>query len=111
MDADEREIYYYVKSWGRDFVSAREISRRAGGKHKYRQTPAWAQPAIARMVERGILESDNASHYRVKAAPQKDQKGLRRVSPQVAKILKESGKDFSETIKLEEDPDSYYESL
>jgi hypothetical protein len=111
MDADEREVYYYVKSWGRDFVSTREISRRAGGKHKYRQTPDWAQPVIARMVERGILESDNAGHYRVKAASKKDKKKRHWVSPQVAKILKESGRDFSESIKVEEDPDSYYESL
>src|SRR6266508_3093265 len=111
MDADEREVYYYVKSWGREFVSAREISRRAGGKHKFRQTPDWAKPVIARMLERGILESDNASHYRLKANPKRDKKKRHWVSPQVAKLLQESAKDFSAAIKVEEDPDSYYESL
>lgn len=111
MDADEREIYYYLKSWGCEFVSGREVARRAGGKHKYRQTPDWAKPALTRMIERSILESDNSGHYRIKAIPKKDQKKRHWVSPQVAKILKASGKDFSGTIMGEKNADSYYESL
>jgi len=111
MDADEREVYYYLKSWGHEFVAAREISRRAGGKHRFRQSPEWAQPVIARMVERGILESDESGHYRLKAASKKEKKKRHWVSPQVAKILKDSGKDFSEAIKVDEDLDAYYEGL
>jgi len=111
MDADEREIYYYVKSWGQTFVSAREIARRAGGKHRFRHEPDWATPVITRMTERGILESDNGGHYRLKPAPKKNKENLRWVSPEVAKILKSSGKNFSETIIIEEDPDNYYENL
>ena len=110
MDADERDIYYYLKSWKNEFISAREICRRAGGKHKFRQSEDWAKPALTRMVERGILESDNSGHYRLKPPPRKDKK-LRWASPHVARILKESGKDFSETVNLEDDADSYYESL
>lgn len=113
MDADEREVYYYLKSWGQEFVSTREIARRAGGKHKFRQTPDWAPPVIARMVERGILESDHGHRYRIKPAPKNDEDKRRWVSPQVAKILKDSGKNFSETIVIEEeaDMDSFYENL
>lgn len=111
MDADEREIYYYLKSWGREFVSAREIARRAGGKHKHRATPDWAQAPLARMVERAILESDSAGHYRLKPVDRKKENKRHWASPQIARILKDSGKDFSETINIDEDMDEYYESL
>jgi len=112
MDAEEREIYYYLKSWGRQFVNRREIARRAGGKHRFRPSPNWVDPVIERMIERGILESGESGHYRIKAPAKHDENKLRWISPQVARILKESGKDFSETIVIEEeDLDGFYESL
>jgi len=111
MDADEREIYHYLKGWGREFVSAREICRRAGGKKRYRAEPQWAMPALARMVERGILESESGGHYRLKPKPKKDDKGRRWVSPQIAKVLSQSSKDFSNVIIVDDPDDSYYESL
>jgi hypothetical protein len=106
MDADELEVYHYLKSWGHAFVSTREIARRAGGKRKFRETPDWAFPVLARMIERGIIECDHGGRYRLKLAPKNDETKPRWVSPQVAKILKESGKDFSGTFNLEADPDS-----
>ena len=105
MDAEEREVYYYLKSWRDEPISIREIARRAGGKHKYRETPDWALPVIARMVERGILECDHGGRYRIKAPPKQDENTQRWISPQLAKILKASGRNFSETIDLEEDPE------
>lgn len=110
MDADEREIYYFLKSWGKEFVSAREIARRAGGKRRYRESHDWAKPVLNRMLERGIIESDNGGHYRLKPLPKREDR-RRWASPQVARLLKESGKDFSESIRVEEDVDSYYEKL
>lgn len=112
MDADEREIYYYLKSWKDQYVAAREICRRAGGKHKYRKDESWAIPALTRMVERGILETDQGGHYRIKPRPVRDKK-RKLVSPQIARLLKESGKDFSQTVVLDNDAelDAYYESL
>src|ERR1043165_9782056 len=103
MDAEERDIYYYLKSYGREFVNRREISRRAGGKHRYRQSPNWVDPVIERMIERGILESGEGGHYRIKAPAKHEEKKLRFISPHMAKILRESGKDFSKTIVIEED--------
>ncbi|MBE0544545.1 MAG: hypothetical protein IH623_24670 [Verrucomicrobia bacterium] len=110
MDADEREIYYYLKSWKNEFIAARDICRRAGGKHRYRQSPEWAKPVLTRMEERGILESDNAGYYRLKPPPEKNKK-RHWVSPQVAKILQQSGKDFSASIRIDDDVDAYYEGL
>lgn len=111
MDAEEREIYYYLKAWKHVFVSAREICRRAGGKHRFRQDPDWAKPALARMVERGILEMDAAGHYRIRPSDKKFTGPKRWVSPHIARILRESGKDFSSVLAGEEELDRYYDSL
>ena len=114
MDAEEREIYYYLKSWKSEFISNREISRRAGGKHKFRDDHDWARPVLDRMAERGILESNSEGHYRIKPHPSpSDNKTRKWVSPQVAKILKESGKNFGDSVILDNDgeTDAYYENL
>ena len=89
MDADEREIYQFLKSWGTQFVHTREICRRAAGRKRFNDEPEWAKPVLLRMAERGILESNATGHYRIK--PVKKKKGKRWVSPDIAKILKEGG--------------------
>lgn len=111
MDSDEREIYYYLKSWKEHYLSAHEICRRAGGKRRHRQEPEWAKPVLTRMVEKGILETDAAGYYRLKPIDPRGRKIKRWVSPQVAKILNQSGKDFTHVIPDEEEMDKYYENL
>ena len=111
MDADEREIYVYLKSWTHQFLPPRDISRRAGGKHKYRENENWAIPALARMLDRGILEI-HEGHYRLKPMPKRNNQ-RKMVSPEIAQMLKASGKDFSQSVVLDTDAemDAYYESL
>jgi hypothetical protein len=111
MDADEREIYYYLKPWRNEYISAREICRRAGGKKKFRDNQEWAKPVLARMVEKGILETDAAGHFRLKPIEKSLRKSKRWVSPQVARILRESGKDFKEVLIDDAEMDKYYENL
>ena len=111
MDAEEREIYYYLKSWKDTYVAGREIARRAGGKRRFHYEPEWAKPVLTRMVDRGILETDPAGHYRIKAADKKSEKNRRWTSPQVTRILQASGKDYSEVIMTADDLDAYYDSL
>ncbi|MDE3065977.1 MAG: hypothetical protein KGJ60_00355 [Verrucomicrobiota bacterium] len=65
MDSDEREILSFLKSWGSNFVAAREISRRAGGKRRFHDDPEWAKPALLRLAARGILEMDAMGHFRL----------------------------------------------
>ena len=104
MDADERDICNYLKSWPGQFVSGREIARRASGKFRFRQDPDWASAAIGRLVEKNIIESDSTGHYRLirKALKEKPKKWI---SPAIRTILKESGKDFGAEYKLEDDDD------
>ena len=102
MDGDEREIFYFLKSRGEEFVNAVEIARRASGKRKFHADPDWAKPILARMAERGILQSDVLGRYRVKPVAKKG-KGKRWVSPDIAKILQESGVEVEGTDELGSD--------
>jgi hypothetical protein len=112
MDAEEREIYYYLKGWKDQYISSREICRRAGGKKRFFREPEWAKPVLTRMVERGILEMDGAGHYRIKPFDEKLGKRKKRwVSPHIAKILRESGRDFTDIVMTEDELDRYYDSL
>ena len=110
MDAAEREIYYYLKTRRDKFVPARDINRHVGSKRKFRYNSDWAQSALLRMVDRGILETDAEGAYRLKPIPPKDTKGKHWASPEIAKILKASGKAFDNLITAE-DEDDYYDKL
>lgn len=102
MDADERQIVDYLKSWTHSYVSAKEIARRAGGKRRFHNEPQWAFPVLSRLLEKGLIESDGLGHYRsVQASAEK--KKRRWISPQMRRLLERSGKDFGETLDLPED--------
>ena len=110
MDADERAVYYYVKSRRPQCVSDRDIGRHAGGKRRFRYNPEWVKPVLLRMIERDILETDAEGYYRLKPMPQKETNGKRWASPHIAEILKASGKAFGNVITVE-DEDEYYIKL
>jgi hypothetical protein len=109
MDSSEREIFYYLKTWGKEFVSAKEVCRRAGTKKQYNENNDWAKPILQSMTERGILESDALGRYRLKPTPKKHGAG-RWVSPEIEKILKESGVKV-EIQGDETAADEHYEQL
>lgn len=96
MDAEEREIYEYLKSWPKEFTSAREICLRAGGKHRYRGDSRWALPVLTRMVEAGLLDVDSRDRYRLRTPEQRAAKPRRWVAPHIARILQQSGKNFGD---------------
>ncbi len=108
MDSEEREIFDFLKTWGEEFVNAKEIARRAGGKKKFHENPEWAKPLLMRLQERGVLESNSLGQYRIKPVARKS-KDKRWVSPDIAKILQENGVKVEGTS--ETGPDEYYEQL
>lgn len=110
MDADEKEIFRYLNAEPGPFIPINSISRHAGGKHKHRESPDWARPALLRMVERGILETDSGGAYRLTPLPVPDANIHRWVSPQLAEVLRKSGKKFKGII-YEGDAEAYYDSL
>ena len=115
MDADEREIFRFLKSWGSQFIAAREICRRAGGTKRFQEEPNWAMPTLLRMAGRGILESDATGHFRIKRLSKKDRNKLL-VEPDTAKIPEESSEIPGENGEKAENTDDiasdeYYDQL
>ncbi len=106
MDADERDICLYLKGFPEQFVSFAEVSRRAGGKRRYRVDPEWATAVLARLVEKGIIESDSTGHYRLKGRPKKE-KTTRWISPHIRNILERSGKEFDGVYEIDEDEEDF----
>jgi len=112
MDADERDVYFHLKTHQElQFVPVHSICRHAGGKHKFREAPDWAKPALLRMLQRGIVEVNSAGAYRLKPFSPAKAAPKRWVSPQIAAILKQSGRNFDHAINNGSDPDAYYNNL
>lgn len=89
MDADERDIYHYLSTWGDTFVNVKEICRRAGAKRRAAAEPDWAREPLMRMVDRGVLECDTNSRYRIK--PEKEDKNHKWIAPDISKLLADGG--------------------
>jgi hypothetical protein len=96
MDADQNEICQYLKSWPGQFVSRKEICRRAGGKWRYREDENWALPVLQRMLECRLVESNSTGHYRLLIKAVNEEKNKKRlwVSPTIRAILQKSGRNF-----------------
>jgi hypothetical protein len=105
LDADEQEIVNYLKSWPRQFVSGREICRRAAGKMRYREEPYWAVQPLGRLVEKKVIETDAGGHYRL-IPDEKKQQPKKWISPQIKKILEQSGKTFDGIVEVDEGEES-----
>lgn len=101
MDADEKDICTFLKSFPGQYVAQREICRRAGGKWRYREDPNWAAPVLLRLVEKGVVQDDSAGHFRLVQKEKK--KKPKWVSPQIREILRKSGKTF----EIEEEPGEF----
>ena len=88
MDADEREIIDYLQTFGEDWVTAKEICRRAAGRKRFNEDNNWAKPILQHMKDRRVIEGDELGRYRIKPAPEHEEAG---VSPEIEQILRESG--------------------
>jgi hypothetical protein len=98
MGPEEKEICRYLKSLPGQFISGREIARRAGGKWRYRDHPNWAVEFLTQLVEKKVIESDSTGHYRLIVPEDRKNSKKKWVSPQMQRILEKSGKDFTHII-------------
>jgi hypothetical protein len=109
MDSDEREVFYYLKTFGTEWVGGKEVCRRASTKQRFYEDANWAIPVLQRMREREILESDLQGRYRIKPTTKNKRTG-RWVAPNIEKILKEGGIQV-ETEGETLGSDEHYEQL
>ena len=101
MDADEKDIVTYLKVSPGQYVSAREIARKAASKKRFQAEPDWAVPVLGRLLEKGTVESDSMAHYWL-APESKKEKPKRWISPEIQKLLDKTGKDFTEGMEIDE---------
>jgi hypothetical protein len=103
LSSDELEIMNYLKASPEQFVPLTDISRRAGGKRKGRETPHWATPLMPKLVEQGFLEINEKGSYRVRPETPPEQSPVapakRWVSPEIARILARQGGKFSGIVQ------------
>ena len=111
MDADEKEIFRYLRAEPACFMPAAFICRHAGGKRRHRESPDWAKPVLLRMLERGILEMDASGSYRLKPIPNAEANTRRWVAPHLVELLRKNGKKFDNMIQFDGDTEAYYDSL
>jgi len=95
MDADENEIVAYLNQFRRQFVSGREICRRAAGKQRYHEDPYWATQPLLRLVERRIVETDSSGHFRIVPDESERRAEKEEAAAHAKKLLEESGNDSS----------------
>jgi hypothetical protein len=84
-----------LKQWPKQFISGREVCRRAGGKWRFRDNPYWATEPLLRLVEKQVIESDSSGHFRIRQK-EKREGDKKWISPELKKILEESGKTFDD---------------
>ncbi|MCX6895069.1 MAG: hypothetical protein NTZ16_06130 [Verrucomicrobia bacterium] len=105
MTQEERDICRFMKATPEVYYSAREIARCAGRRDMRHQPPDWIIEHLQRLVRRGVMETDNTGHYRLKVQPAIQADGRKWVSPHIANLLKKSTTDFSgvATTEITED--------
>jgi hypothetical protein len=107
MDADQNAICLFLKTWPGQFISRREICRRAGGKWRFREDENWAVPVLQRMVEDRIVEADDSGHFRLMQQAPAESSNKRKLwlSPAIRTIFKASGRDFG-LLDLDKEPET-----
>jgi len=69
MNAQETEIFDFLKRFPQLFVSVTEISKNVGNRKKFNEDRSWSRPFLRRMEMDGLLESNPFGEYRLKRPP------------------------------------------
>jgi hypothetical protein len=74
LSAEALDIIAYLKTAPNKFVSILEISRRAGGRRRFEESPNWAKDLMAHLIEAGLLEVNARGHYRAQTDTESETK-------------------------------------
>jgi len=66
MNADETEIFEFLKRYPHVYVSVIEVSKNVGDRRNFLNDRTWTRPFLRRMEMDGILESNPSGEYRIK---------------------------------------------
>ena len=101
VDSEERDICAFLEAMAGQTVSVREIARRAGGRWRFQEDPNWPAAALLRLMDSGVVQCDAAGRYSL-AQGKKGPARRKWISPQLRKILRDSGKDFGQAVEPNE---------
>ena len=88
-------VMQYINNFPGEFISEREIARRADGKERFLKDPHWAHNALSELTELGLLETDGGGRYRQKKQNAKAVKhGAKFLDPKLRSILEKSNHGF-----------------
>jgi uncharacterized protein YjhX (UPF0386 family) len=65
LSEDEQIILRYLEHCGEAGASAREISRKAATKDKWKENERWAQPHLSGLKDKKLIESGPGGNYRI----------------------------------------------
>ncbi len=103
MDADEKDVYRYLENYNGQYVSVKEICRRASTKKRFAKEPDWAREVLKRMADHHLVESDIGGRYRIKEDHKHKDEHL---SEDTARIIEEGGQQGQTGIQIDmEDED------
>ena len=66
LSSEALEVVAFLKTAHGKYVSLGEISRRAGGRRRFEESPRWARNLVQPLVEAGLIEANSRGHFRIK---------------------------------------------
>jgi hypothetical protein len=95
VGTDEHQILEFLKTTT-EFITAKEVSRRVGGRRRCEKDPMWAKPCLIRLTNAGHLTMNERGHFCYKPPEEKERskkaKDKLHLAPQIAAILAAGGK-------------------
>jgi hypothetical protein len=65
LSADEQGIMQYLKCCGETGASAREISRKASTKDRWKEDERWALPILSSLKDKSLIQTTGGGYYRL----------------------------------------------
>jgi hypothetical protein len=94
LGPDENCVLQYLNNFPNDFISEREIARRADGRRRFAENAHWAHIALSELVENRFIETDGLGKYRMKRTSLAAGEVRKFISPQFRTILENCGPKF-----------------
>lgn len=63
---DERQVYLYIRNWAGQFISSREVARRADGKARFEQDRNWVHTPLSNLRDNGYIIANEHGQYKIK---------------------------------------------
>ena len=94
LGSDENCVLQYLNTWPDEFVSEKQIARRADSKDRFMTEPHWTYNALSQLLMMELIETDGTGKYRMKVHRNETGGSKKFMAPHLRQILEKSGKNF-----------------